>query len=74
MFPGKKKKKLPKFKYPHKFQVGDLIFSTWEGKEQVATIIKFYETQYENVSILLQDGRIKELDIATLVLNWKKLV
>lgn len=82
MFPKRRIKKPPDFKYPHKFNVGDLIVP----KETVnmgqidngsmAIIIEFNKANgAECVKIMFQNtGRVATYNIATLVMLFNKLV
>ena len=82
MFPRKKIKKPPEFKYPHKFNVGDLIIP----RENVnmgqldngspAIILEFDKANgTECVKIMFQNtGRVATYNIATLVMLFNKLV
>lgn len=82
MFPRKRIKKPPDFKYPHNFSVGDLIIP----KETVnlgsidngslAVVLELFEkNKVELVSIVFQNtGRVATYNIGTLVMLFNKLV
>ena len=82
MFPRKKIKKPPKFKYPHKFKVGDLIVPKPNvnmgniDKDSPAIIVDlFVQDGTECVKIIFQNtGRVATYNIATLVMLFNKLV
>ena len=82
MFPRKKIKKPPKFKYPHKFNIGDLIVPKANvsmgniDKDSPAIIVDFSITDgSECVKIIFQNtGRVATYNIATLVMLFNKLV
>ena len=81
MFPKKKIKNPPDFKYPHKFQVGDLIISKknvnmgYLDKDSPAVIISLNKKDgAECVEIIFQNsGRVATYNIATLVMLFDKL-
>ena len=81
MFPRKKIKQPPDFKYPHKFQVGDLIISKKNvnmgkiDKDSPAVIISLNKNSgTECVDIMFQNsGRVATYNIATLVILFDKL-
>ncbi len=82
MFPRKRIKKPPKFKYPHKFKVGDLIVPKADvsmgniDKDSPAIIVDFNVADgTECVKIIFQNtGRVATYNIATLVMLFNKLV
>ena len=82
MFPRKRIKKLPKFKYPHKFNVGDLIIPKANvnmgniDKDSPAIIVDFTVNEgSECVKIMFQNtGRVATYNIATLVMLFNKLI
>lgn len=82
MFPRKKIKKPPKFKYPHKFRVGDLIIPKANvtmgtiDKDSLAVIVQFdVDSGTECAKIIFQNtGRVATYNIATLVMLFNKLV
>ena len=82
MFPRKRIKKPPKFKYPHKFKVGDLIVPKPNvnmrniDKDSPAIIVDlFVKDGTECVKIIFQNtGRVATYNIATLVMLFNKLV
>ena len=84
MFPrklNKPAKKLPKFRYPHKFNVGDLIVPKQNVNmgpldNSPAVIIEFSNLDgVESVKIIFQNtGRVATYNIATLVMLFNKLV
>ena len=82
MFPKKKIKQPPKFKYPHKFRVGDLIIPKDHmgmgsiDKDSPAVIVDlFIKDGAECVKIMFQNtGRVATYNIATLVMLFNKLV
>ena len=81
MFPKKTTKKPPEFKYPHKFQVGDLIISKKNvnmgkiDKDSPAVIVSLSKRDgVELVDIIFQNsGRVATYNIATLVMLFDKL-
>lgn len=84
MFPkkvNKPAKKPPKFKYPHKFKVGDLIVPKQNANmgpldNSPAVIVEFSNLDgAERVKIIFQNtGRVATYNIATLVMLFNKLV
>lgn len=82
MFPKKRIKKPPEFRYPHKFNVGDLIIPK-QGANMgqldngsPAIIVEFNKVNgAECVKIFFQNtGRVATYNIATLVMLFNKLV
>ena len=81
MFPRKKIKQPPDFKYPHKFEVGDLIICKKNvnmgkiDKDSPAIIVSFNKKDgTECVDIMFQNsGRVATYNIATLVMLFDKI-
>lgn len=80
--PKKRKRKVKPFKYPHEFQVGDLVsirdpLALHLKKRQpdiLATIISItQENNTESVTLLFQDGRTKVYNLANMVLMMEKV-
>jgi hypothetical protein len=79
MFPRKKTKKPPDFKYPHKFKVGDLVkpkypIQNYHIQDELAVILKLHKVEGQDmVEILLQStGSVVVMMLPRLLLHYEK--
>lgn len=81
IFPKKKKKELKSFKYPHTFEIGDLV-AVKKGSTKIllskrdllATIVDIkIENGVEKIVLYWQDGQTQEWSLPSLVLYFERL-
>lgn len=79
-FPKKKKREVKPFKYPHKFQVGDLVAfkkaTPVDRKKyaEFATIVSIETIDYvEKITLYFQDGVTKTWDLPAIIFHLEKV-